>query len=242
MQRIRTQPEENANPDERSTASVKSRKSAQAKTTGKKSSAKARTKASRKKSAAPKKKAATSKKAAAPTKSAAKKSAAKKATTKKATARKSATTKKTAAPKKPVAKAPIAAKPGASPKNVRSASLRSWRYPDVAIVGAYNTVQAKRIPNMTEADLVLDAVRGALADAGMQPSDVDGVNVSTWVSRLNPRVVVQWFGGRPSWTGTSHPGIESVLEAAAAIQTGQCETVVLATAQCGEYTLALINI
>lgn len=220
---------------------MKSRKSAQAKTTGKKSSAKARTKKSRKKSAAPKKsaakaKGAKSKKAAAPTKSAAKKSAAKKATTKKATARKSATTKKTAAPKKPVAKAPIAAKPGASPKNVRSASLRSWRYPDVAIVGAYNTVQAKRIPNMTEAELVLDAVRGALADAGMQPSDVDGVNVSTWVSRLNPRVVVQWFGGRPSWTGTSHPGIESVLEAAAAIQTGQCETVVLATAQCGEYT------
>ncbi len=89
---------------------------------------------------------------------------------------------------------------------------------------------------MTESDLVLDAIRGALADAGIRASDVDGVNVSTWVSRLNPRSVVQWFGGQPSWTGTSHPGIEAVLEAAAAIQTGQCETVVIATAQCGEYT------
>ncbi|MFO0688444.1 MAG: thiolase family protein [Myxococcota bacterium] len=89
---------------------------------------------------------------------------------------------------------------------------------------------------MTEAELVLDAVRGALADAGLTPADVDGNNVSSWVTRINPRGVAQWFGGRPSWTGTSHPGIESVLEAAQAIQSGQCETVVIASAQCGEYT------
>ena len=136
------------------------------------------------------------------------------------------TTKRAAAAAPPVAK---------SVQNVRSASIRRGPYPDVAIVGAYNTVQAKKIA-MTETELVLDAIRGALADSGMKPSDVDGVNVSTWVSRLNPRSVVQWFGGRPSWTGTSHPGVESVLEAAAAIQTGQCETVVIASAQCGEYT------
>ena len=128
------------------------------------------------------------------------------------------------------------AKPAANQRPVRSASIRRGPYPDVAIVGAYNTVQAKRIPNMTESELVLDAIHGALADAGLTPAAVDGVNVSTWVSRLNPRSVVQWFGGRPSWTGTSHPGVEAVLEAAAAIQTGQCETVVIATAQCGEYT------
>ncbi|MBY0399602.1 thiolase family protein [Myxococcota bacterium] len=113
--------------------------------------------------------------------------------------------------------------------------MRRGPYPDVAIVGAYNTIQAKKIA-MTEAELVLDAVRGALADAGMKPSDVDGNNVSSWVTRINPRGVAQWFGGRPSWTGTSHPGVESVLEAAQAIQSGQCETVVIASAQCGEYT------
>ncbi|MEZ4334207.1 MAG: thiolase family protein [Myxococcota bacterium] len=89
---------------------------------------------------------------------------------------------------------------------------------------------------MTENELILDAVRGALANAGIAPGEVDGINVSTWVTGLNPRSVVQWFGGRPSWTGTSHPGIECVLEAAAAIQTGQCETVVIGSAQCGEYT------
>jgi acetyl-CoA acetyltransferase len=109
-------------------------------------------------------------------------------------------------------------------------------YEGVAIVGAYNTVQAKQLPGWTEPALVLDAIRGALADAGLRPQDVDGVNVSSWVSQLNPRTVCQWFGGRPAWTGTSHPGIESVLEAAAAIQSGQAHTVVIATAQCGEYT------
>ena len=109
-------------------------------------------------------------------------------------------------------------------------------YAGVAIVGAYNTVQAKQLPDMTESELILDAIRGGLDDAGLRPEDVDGLNVSTWVSRLNPRTVAQWFGGRSAWTGSANPGIEAVLEAAAAIQSGQCHTVLIATAQCGAYT------
>ncbi len=194
-------------------------KAAKKKATPKKKAARAKTGATTRKAVAPRK-SLTTRKAAAP----------KKATAKKATAKRANTAStRSKAPARPA----TAARP---PKNVRSASGRRGPYPDVAIVGAYNTVQAKRIPNMTESELVLDAIHGALADAGLQPSAVDGVNVSTWVTRLNPRSVVQWFGGRPSWTGTSHPGVEAVLEAAAAIQTGQCETVVIATAQCGEYT------
>jgi acetyl-CoA acetyltransferase len=109
-------------------------------------------------------------------------------------------------------------------------------YAGVAIVGAYNTKQARRLDGVTETDLVLDAIRGTLDSAKMSPLDVDGLNVSTWVSRLNTRSVVQWFGGRPTWTGTAFPGIEAVLEAASAIATGQCETVLIVAAQCGEYT------
>jgi acetyl-CoA acetyltransferase len=225
---------------------VKKRKNAKANS---KAAAKARAKTSgkqRTRTAAKKAAKKSTKKAAkkAGKKSPAKQPAPKKAarqSTKKAAAGKAVAKKNVARPargaakqtaKRAAASAPPAAK---SVQSVRSASIRRGPYPDVAIVGAYNTVQAKKIA-MTETELVLDAIRGALADAGMKPSDVDGVNVSTWVSRLNPRSVVQWFGGRPSWTGTSHPGVESVLEAAAAIQTGQCETAVIASAQCGEYT------
>ena len=109
-------------------------------------------------------------------------------------------------------------------------------YPSVVIVGAYNTRQAKRLEGITEPELVLDAIRGTLTSAGVTAADVDGLNVSTWVGRMNPRQAASWFGARPVWTGTSHPGIEAVLEAAAAIETGQCETALVATAQCGEYT------
>jgi acetyl-CoA acetyltransferase len=109
-------------------------------------------------------------------------------------------------------------------------------YRGVAIVGAYNTKQVKRFEGMTEASLVLDAIKGTLDSAGVSPEDVDGLNVSTWVSALNPRAVAQWFGGRPAWTGIAHPGVEAVLEAASAIATGQCHTVLIAAAQCGEYT------
>ena len=67
------------------------------------------------------------------------------------------------------------------------------------------------------------------------PADVDGVNVRSSVWRLNPREAAAWFGGRPVWTGVAL-GIEGVIEAALAIATGQCETVVIADAQAGEYT------
>ena len=40
---------------------------------------------------------------------------------------------------------------------------------DVALVGAYHTRQAKVLADVRELDLVLDAVRGALAAAHLRP-------------------------------------------------------------------------
>ena len=48
---------------------------------------------------------------------------------------------------------------------------------NVAIVGAYNTVQARAILDMTSEEIILDGVRGALADAGLKAADVDGVEI-----------------------------------------------------------------
>ena len=106
---------------------------------------------------------------------------------------------------------------------------------DVALVGAHHTRQARVMEGVTELDVVLDAVRGTLAAANLAPADVDGANIRSTVWRLNPREAAQWFGGRPMWTGVCL-GIEAVIEAALAIASGQCETVVLADAQAGAYT------
>jgi acetyl-CoA acetyltransferase len=105
---------------------------------------------------------------------------------------------------------------------------------DVAIVGAYNTRQA-RVLEQPETAVLLDAMRGALRSAGLSFADVDGVNVFSSVRRWNPREVVQLLGGRPCWTGVEI-GIPAVLEAAFAISAGLATTVLVATAQAAEYT------
>lgn len=108
-------------------------------------------------------------------------------------------------------------------------------FPDVAIVGAYDTQQARALEGITEAELLIDAMRGALASGGVSPKDVDGVTVRTWGSDYGSSDAVQWLGGGMSWVGWAPLGISEVLEAAAAIQSGQCHTVLIAAAQCGAY-------
>lgn len=105
----------------------------------------------------------------------------------------------------------------------------------VAIVGAYHTRQAKVLEGVREVDVLIDAVRGALGAANLAPGDVDGVNLRSSVSRIHSRQAVTWFGGRPMWTGDAL-GIGAVIEAALAIASRQCETVVIADAQAGQYT------
>jgi acetyl-CoA acetyltransferase len=111
---------------------------------------------------------------------------------------------------------------------------------DIAIVGAHNTRQAKSLAGETSHSITLEAVRGALADAGLKVSDIDGVNVTQGLGlpiiamdwRISPH---QFLDGAPAFLGEARPGIAAVLEAAAAIAAGYCETVVVATGQAGEY-------
>ncbi len=106
---------------------------------------------------------------------------------------------------------------------------------DVVIVGAYDTRQAVVLDDVREMDLLLDAVRGALASCGgLGLADVDGLNLRSSVARFHSREAAHLLGGRPRWTGDGL-GIEAVLQAAAAIATGQCDVVVIADAQAGMY-------
>jgi acetyl-CoA acetyltransferase len=106
---------------------------------------------------------------------------------------------------------------------------------EVAVVGAYNTPQAKKLVDFTEPTLLFNAINGALDDAGLRPEDIDGINVNTWVTQMHSRHVAQMLGARPVWTGIEY-GIAGVMEAVSAVATGQCHTALIASVQCGEYS------
>ena len=106
---------------------------------------------------------------------------------------------------------------------------------NIAIVGAYNTKQARSLAaeGWVSETLLLDAVRGVLNDAGLKPSDIDGVTAtaSPWTASH----LIYQLGIGPSWAG-HQLGIMGVLDAAAAINAGLCHTVLIAGAQAGRYT------
>jgi acetyl-CoA acetyltransferase len=114
-------------------------------------------------------------------------------------------------------------------------------FQEVAIVGAYNTRQARTFEYETSESLTIDAIRGVLADARISLSEVDGINVTSGVGYPDPPSDWRWdpfrlFGGRAVWNGYADPGIGAVIEAASAIATDQCHTVLLANAQAGAHT------
>ena len=98
-----------------------------------------------------------------------------------------------------------------------------------AIVGVYNTRQARRLEDQTSRQLTLEAVQGALADAGLSLDDVDGVSAGEHSSSLTYDLRIG-----PAWQGSSF-GLGMITEAAAAIEYGMADVVVLVAAQAAEY-------
>jgi acetyl-CoA acetyltransferase len=112
---------------------------------------------------------------------------------------------------------------------------------DVAIVGVHATEQARRLPDRTSLDLAQESVLGAIADAGLEPGEVDGVaadwpgpggsagEASSWARVL----------GRPlSWVSDGlldASGARGVLKAASAIAAGLCEVAVVGGGLAGRF-------
>src|SRR5262245_49558348 len=108
---------------------------------------------------------------------------------------------------------------------------------NVAIAGVYNTRQARVFEDETSASLTMDAVRGALADAGLKIDQVDGAAVSSGMGNEGtPQSYAYQLGGKPYWIGAHSTGIQGILAAAAAINNGLCHTVVMANGQAGTYS------
>lgn len=103
----------------------------------------------------------------------------------------------------------------------------------IAIVGAAETTDLGKIPNMSQLQLHADAALNTLKDAGLKPSDIDGIASAG----ESPVSVAHYLGITPKWAdGTMVGGCSFMLHvrhAAAAINEGLCETVLITHGESG---------
>ncbi len=103
----------------------------------------------------------------------------------------------------------------------------------VAVVGAAETTEMGRIPDMSVIGLHADAALNALKDAGLKPSDIDGVATAG----ISPVELANYLGITPTYAdGTSVGGCSFMLHvrhAAAAINEGLCNTVLITHGESG---------
>ncbi len=104
----------------------------------------------------------------------------------------------------------------------------------IAIIGAAETTELGRIPHLSAIGLHADAARNAIADAGIAKSDIDGIACAG----QSPVAVAQYLGITPSYVdGTSVGGCSFMLHvrhAAAAIDAGMCEMVLVTHGESGK--------
>jgi len=105
--------------------------------------------------------------------------------------------------------------------------------PRIAVVGAAETTELGRIPTMSQLQLHADAALNVFADAGIRARDIDGVATAG----ESPTAVAHYLGITPRWIdGTSVGGCSFMIHvrhALAALQTGQCETVLITHGESG---------
>ena len=102
---------------------------------------------------------------------------------------------------------------------------------DVAIVGAFNASQARVLEGYDSDRITLEAVRGVLDEAGLTAQDIDGV-----VAGMQSRAIIYWLRCGPAYIGGAMAGIPGFIEAAMAIASGRCHTVIVAGGTAGVYT------
>jgi acetyl-CoA acetyltransferase len=98
----------------------------------------------------------------------------------------------------------------------------------VALVGAGCT-QLSRTPEKTEVDLAVEACRAAADDAGLDPADIDGINIQV---HHYPLPDTQAIAGRLGmkevrWTVDGGLGVGALARAAQAIDAGSAQAVVV---------------
>ncbi|MBX3491503.1 MAG: thiolase [Parvibaculum sp.] len=103
----------------------------------------------------------------------------------------------------------------------------------IAVVGAAETTEMGKIPDTSQLMLHADAALNAMKDAGLTAKDIDGIATAG----DSPVEVAHYLGITPTWVdGTSVGGCSFMLHvrhAAAAINEGLCNTVLITHAESG---------
>ena len=106
--------------------------------------------------------------------------------------------------------------------------------PKIAVVGAAETTEMGVIPKQSEFFLQADAALNAIRDAGLEPSDIDGLAVAG----QPVDALAQYLGITPKWIdGTGIGGSSFLLHvrhAAAAIGFGYCKTMLIVHGESGK--------
>jgi len=113
----------------------------------------------------------------------------------------------------------------------------------VAIVGAAESTEIGTVA-LSSVGLAADAARRALADCGLTPADVDGV-ASSGLNPYLPTIVAHSLGIEARWVDATMVGGCSNLvhlgHAAAAIERGDCDVVLIAHGESGRSHLGAPN-
>ncbi|MDB5452958.1 MAG: thiolase [Caulobacteraceae bacterium] len=102
-----------------------------------------------------------------------------------------------------------------------------------AVVGAAETTQLGKVPDLSVIGLHADAAFNAMRDCGLTPKDIDGVACGA----ITPVELAHYIGVVPTWVdGTNVGGCSFMLHlrhAVAAIAAGHCSTVLIAHGESG---------
>jgi len=102
-----------------------------------------------------------------------------------------------------------------------------------AIVGASESTQIGKVPELSSVGLALDAAVNALEDAGLKARDIDGLTVGY----LPPGDIAQQLGVFPRWADNTVVGgcswMFQLRNAMAAIHAGYCDTVLCVYGESG---------
>jgi acetyl-CoA acetyltransferase len=104
---------------------------------------------------------------------------------------------------------------------------------DVAIVGAAETTEMGRIPELSQIGLHADAALNAMKDCGLGPKDIDGIATAG----ETPVTLAHYLGITPKWVdGTAVGGCSFMIHvrhAAAAIESGLAKTILITHGESG---------